>query len=183
MGAAQVPLGTYSLNVYAIINGCLTATVSRTFVLGYATCSLQVVNNELTLSPTSGNPKNYRVSFQIQNTCDPNQGGINFEVTGMKMIFTGLGGSRKIVEVRKTDPDTGTLITDSPISPPPGSDTAFTFATSQIINAGSTSPTWYITFTDEMKQGSNGTTFSSIILNTTTPANANDQILSGSVTP
>lgn len=185
-GAADVQLGTYTFSAYAIINNCKTATVTRSFVLGYATCSLQVLDNALTLSPSSGSTKYYQLAFRIQNTCDPLQGGINFVTTGMSLTFTGYGGTRTIKELRLTDPVTGTLITASPISPAPGSGQAFTFASNQTINAGATTALWYVIFSDEMKSGNNSgccTTFSSIILNTTTPANANDQILSGSVTP
>ncbi|HJQ40599.1 MAG TPA: prepilin-type N-terminal cleavage/methylation domain-containing protein [Thermoanaerobaculia bacterium] len=181
-GAASVELGVYTFSTYAVVNNCKTATQTRSFVLGYATCSLQIVDNSLTLSP-NGNPKNYRLSFRIQNTCDPLQGGIDFVTTGMSLTFTGYGGSRTVQEIRLDDPSTGTLVTASPIPGSPGSGVAFAFTTNQTINAGTTTGTWYVIFSDEMKSGSNTTTFSGIVVNTTTPANANDQILAGTVTP
>jgi hypothetical protein len=174
-------VGTYKFNAYAMVNGCRTGLASVNFTLGDATCSLQAIN--VTLLPTTGSNKFYQLAFNVQNTCDPLLGGINFEITGMSLSWSGYGGIQTVKEVRISDPSTGTLITTTPLNKSSGQSFTFTTGNTQTVNAGTTSPTWYVIYSDAMKQGSNTTTFSSIIANTTTPANANDQLLNGTVTP
>jgi len=190
--APSLSVGTYQFNVYAIVNGCKTQTESTSFHLGNATCGLAAAN--LSLDPSSGNPKYYYLSFNVQNTCDPNQGGLTFTVTGMRLTWTGFGGSKTIKEARLDDlspsnPIAGTLLTSTPLNT--ASDAAFLFLTSpdrsQVIPAGTTSTyKWVIIYNGEMREsGTNGsrTTWTHIIANTTTPSNANDEILAGDYTP
>lgn len=181
--APSLGVGTFTFNVFANVDGCTTITYSRTFLLGDATCGLAATN--ITLTPTSGPSQDYQFGFNVQNTCDPNQGGLNFTVTGMKLTWSGFGGTKTIVQMMLGNPTTGTLMTAAAVGAASG--TAFTFASgqNQIINAGTTSTSkWYVIYSGDMRQNaSNATTWSSIIANTTTPANANDEILAGSVTP
>src|SRR6185436_593875 len=79
--APTLAVGTYYFNVYAIVDGCTTLTESRPIELGDATCGLSATN--LTLTPSTGNPKFYQLSFNVQNTCDPTLGGLDFTVNGM----------------------------------------------------------------------------------------------------
>lgn len=181
--APSLGTGTFTFNVFAEVDGCLTSTYTRTFLLGDATCGLAATN--IVLTPTTGNPKFYQLGFNVQNTCDPNQGGLNFTVTGMRLTYSGYGGTRTVKEVRLANADSGTLITSTPVGAASGVPFTFLSGSSQIINAGQTSATrWWVIFSGEMKQNDgNATTFTSIIANTTTPANANDEILAGSITP
>jgi|GEM_PF-1655677 len=182
--APSLPTGDYLFNVYAIVDDCITATKSRLIELGDATCGLSATN--MALTPSSGSDKFYQLSFNVQNTCDPNLGGLDFTVTGMKLKWSGFGGSKTILEARLASA-TGTLLTSTPLNK--ASDSSFLFLTSpnraQTIQAGQTSvDKWFIIYSGEMKQNANNaTTWSSIIANTTTPANAADEILSGDVTP
>jgi len=174
--APQQAVGTYSLNVYATVNNCNTAVVSQPVILGDATCGLNATN--VTLTPTTGNPKFTELSFNVQNTCDAAQGGLNFTVTGITLSWTGYGGSRTITEVRLGSP-TGTLMTATPLALSTGQPISFLSSMYQTVDAGTTSANkWYVLFNGEMKQNaSNNTSFGPITAQTTTPANASDIIV------
>src|SRR6185503_2405287 len=90
--APQQAVGTYNLNVFATVNNCDTAVTSQPVILGDATCGLNATNITLSGSRSTQDA----LSFNVQNTCDASQGGLNFEVTGLTLAWTGFGGSRTI---------------------------------------------------------------------------------------
>lgn len=174
--APQQALGTYLFNVVVTVNGCNTSPAPVSFILGDATCGLNATN--VTLDPSSGNPKYYQLSFNVQNTCDASQGGLNFEVTGLSLSWSGYGGNRTIKEARLGS-GTGTLLTSTPLNLSSGQPLAFLSNMHQTVNAGTTTANkWYVIFSSDMKQNaSNNTSFGPISAQTTTPANANDVII------
>src|SRR6185503_19797810 len=104
---------------------------SQPVILGDATCGLNATNITLSGSRSTQDA----LSFDVQNTCDASQGGLNFEVTGLTLAWTGFGGSRTITEVRLGSA-TGTLLTSTPLNKSSGPAFSFLSGIYQTVNAG-----------------------------------------------
>lgn len=178
--ATTLPTGTYTFSVSAMVGVCQTATYTHTFQISNATCGLIAE-----LVPVGGGNAASQVElvgsdnqlvFKVRNNCDATQGGIPFTVTGLKLVWSGEFASNNIISVRLGSPG-GTTLTGNITA---GSNTAFSFLSgmNQTINAGSVTGPWYVLYSGDMRQNNvRKTTWSNIFATTTTPENANDDLL------
>jgi prepilin-type N-terminal cleavage/methylation domain-containing protein len=171
--SSSYPNGTYKLSAIGYAGSCRSTPVISTFTLETNTCGLVIDSPTFT---GNGNSAFTGLNFRIQNTCDLTAITLN----GLQLTWTGTGSPAPnitAITYNSTSYNSGLNATTG------ANGTAITFSGSQtaVINAGATSATFAIDFsdnmTDDLDKGGTPAEFTSIKAAVTSPAASTEEIV------